>query len=385
MSTFRAKVSDIKKALNIVSLATGDAVEAPIGQAFFKITGSIATLKSSDNDRIAFTSMPITGSSGDTEFGANPKSIIALVGASDVDDVEFTHDESKSTLFLQVSDDSDAKIALPTVKYDPTIFSRSFKDVADMTLVSSVYAESIVFGMKFQQGFTSQDDKNTRFSMMYIKDGLVYGSNGSTRIGLYKNEDIKGVYNLSIRRPNIQCVLNFIGTTASENVKIKETAKEVMFTTEDETSGFGFIKTVIEMPNFPASVDRPNMDVLKINRAQLIKKLSRLLIAAKDDPSIKIEVQGGVATITTYTERPSTERIAIAEGKDGFKLSISCQELKSLLSSYMGTLAELYVDEKRCIIYESGEMIIDDDKDETKTAIKKPFTMVAVVGLSKEV
>ena len=125
MLNFSASTKDLKKALSVVALATGDTANTIRSHTLFKIDESRENvlLYSTNEDKIAKSHFVVSSIEGDdsvSEFTADPKRIQALINNSDLNEISFTYDSEKKTLNVYASDNEDAYISFAS--FDPKEF-----------------------------------------------------------------------------------------------------------------------------------------------------------------------------------------------------------------------------------------------------------------------
>ena len=100
MVKFTATIQDLKKALSVVALATGDSANSIHSHALFNVGYDAVSLYATDEDKISVASFKVTnleteGEDGDiiqTLFTAEPKRIQNLITNADVKEVKFEYE-----------------------------------------------------------------------------------------------------------------------------------------------------------------------------------------------------------------------------------------------------------------------------------------------------
>lgn len=380
MSKFTAKVADLKKALLVAVLATGEAIDSIKSQALVEVNGDKARIFTTDEDRIAYSWFPVESPESDVGFMADPKSLLATLGTSDRDSVQLDYIAESMTLNIYASDDADAYVSQACL--DPMQFLAFMNDISSATVIDTVDTEVVKAAFKFIQGYVYQDDKN-KYSNMFIKEGILYGSNGHSIVGACLSPDLKKIFTLTVRRPMISAILSLIEKMDLNQVCIKETDKMLVFTSEDNQSGFGFRKSNQEMPKMPITVTSAAVGKgISIDRTTLIKKITRLSTTLRGEKlGLSLVAEGDVLTMQTLTERKSVERMP-CKRNDGSNASVrivmECPMLKSILSSLITPAVEFIVDSNSYYIFSVAELLIDGTD-------KKPITCMARISRPREV
>jgi len=198
MVSFATSTNELKKALSITILATGNEVNTIHSHALFKVNENKESVElwSTDGDKIALSNFPITSVEGDTAtFTANPKRIQELISNSDSEEISFSHDPEKKTLKVYASDNKDSFISFAT--FDPENILVS--DLSDQEINGKINPHVLLKGIKFIQGFFLKSDKDKKYSNLYINEGTMYGSDGNSQIGAFKTPDLDGIPELAIR------------------------------------------------------------------------------------------------------------------------------------------------------------------------------------------
>jgi len=380
MIEFTTKLADFKKALNIVSLAIDESPELIKGQALFIAQASEALLYASNEDKIAKALLPIEGLQSPCSFTIDPKRVQTLLSNSDTDIIKIGYDDESKTVLFYVSEESDSHVSFGSL--DPSTAISFEEEIQEVKEIKSLDASIFLTGIKFILGFLPGDDKNKKFSHLFVTDGVMYGSNGSSKIGAFISPDIEGANKLVIRRSMLQPIVNFIDKTDTSTIIITETDKKLIFFSQDDHFCFGFRKSLIEQPKMPISVEPPNIKGFSIEKGPFIKKINRLSLTSRDDIGIKILVKNNEISMQTISDRPSTEKSlckAFSENTD-LDFVCKCGDLKNLLGLFQASSIDAYIDKTKCIIYSKAELLVEETgKDPTK----KPFTAIGLMTLAR--
>lgn len=382
MSKFVADKEDLRKALGIVALATEDKSDAIGSHALFKINGESMELYSTDKDRMAFSSIFVKEyDSEETSFTADPKRISALLSSSEAGIIRFEFNKEEMTLNVYASENKSAYLSFPS--FDPDKFI-SFEDkISKAQKLKSVDSTVFTHAFRFIQGFLPSDDKNEKWNRVHINGGVIYGSNGSNRVGAFESAEFSGLDGHIFRKNILSPIVSMIEKTEIDEIELKSSSEALFLVSPDQKQGIGFIKATSKSPKFPISLDEPDTDGFNIDREMLLKKLNRLAITATGDLGIKGEVLGAEFKMSTLAERPSIETMACAKIKDSKDIDFIMEYklVKSLLTLYSASNINIYIDKGKCTLWNEAELEVKNDK-ETK---KHPFKSVAVMSLARAV
>lgn len=392
MLKFSVNTNKMKTALDVVTLATADAFESILTHALFRIDGDKIHLRTTDSDRIGIASCSIENVEGDTQiqFTAAPKKLSTLLKDSDTDQAHFVFEDNM--LRVYVSNNDKAYTTFPSFK--PEEFLLFEEELSKFVDLKTVNAGVFLTGIRFISGFLPQDDKNKRFAGMYMTEGVLYGSNGSNKIGAFENSDFKDLESLFIRRVMLSDIVGLIEKTDTDDVAIKSSSKMIGIFSPDGLYGFGFLKPTEDMSKFPMAkitmtLDRPSCDGFNIDKGPLIKKLNRMAVTADADVTIKFDLlksaenTTGTIEMSTVCERPSTESTSCKRlsGTEDFPFALEYRFLKGVLGQFQASNIDIYVDTQKCTIISEAEIEIEGpEKDKP---IRKPFKEVAFLSVSR--
>ena len=384
MIEFTATTSDLKKALSIVALATGDNVEEIHGHALFSTGENGVILYATDEDKMATAFLPVEGldSGVKTRFTLDPKKLQSLVNTSKGGTIRFAYEDGTKTLNVYASEDSDAFISFPS--FDPDSFLTFSEDFAAAQEIKVVESTVVTSALKFIQGFLS-DDKNKKYSNVYIVDGKIYGANGSSKVGAFISSSFEGV-NLVLRRAMLSSINNFIDKSTATEVLIKQTEKIIIFSTSKGLDNFAFRKSVIDIPKLPISTQVPKGDGFIVDREALLKKLNRLFLTHNQrnpEFGLKMSVKGTDIVMETIADRKSIEKITCERisGSSALDFTIDCIKLKDILGLFDAERVEVYQEKGKCTIYSDAKLVLKEgDPPETS-----PFVAIGLMTLAKVV
>ena len=384
MVEFTATASDLKQALSIVALATGDNVEDIHGHALFSTHEEGVTLYSTDEDKMATAFLPVEGldSGVSTRFTLDPKKLQALINTSKGGTIRFAYEDETKTLNVYASEDSDAFISFPS--FDPDSFLTFDEDFATAQEVKTVETPVVTSAIKFIQGFLS-DDKNKKYSNVYIVDGKIFGANGSSKVGAFISPTFEGV-NLVLRRALLSSINMFLDKSSAEEVLIKQTEKIIIFSTFKGLNNFAFRKSVVDIPKLPISTSIPQAEGFIVDREALLKKLNRLFLTHNQrnpEFGLKMSVKGTDIVMETIADRKSIEKITCERisGSAPLDFTIDCIKLKDVLSLFSAERVDVYQEKGKCTIYSDAKLILKEGNPPETS----PFVEIGLVTLAKVV
>jgi hypothetical protein len=382
MIEFTATTTDLKKALSIVALATGENIEDVHGHALFSTNEEGVTLYATDEDKMATAFLPVEGLDGtSTRFTLDPKKLQALINTSDSDKVKFSYEDETKTLNVYASEESDSYISFPS--FEPDSFLTFTDDLLSAKELKTVEPKVITAAIKFIQGFLS-DDKNKKYSNVYIVDGKVYGANGSSKVGVFINSNFDGV-SITMRRIMLSPINTFIEKLSSEII-IKETDKIIVFSSGKGLDNFAFRKSIIDVPKLPISTEVPKVEGFYVDRAILLKKLNRLSLTHNQrnaEFGLKMSVKGNEIVMETIADRKSIEKIACGRisGESLIEFTIDCLKLKDILGLFQAEKVDIYIEKGKCTIFSDAQLVLK----EGESPVTSPFISIGLVTLAKVV
>lgn len=380
MTTFIAKTLNLKTALSVVALGTGEAAESIQNHALFVIQKNKVILYATNEDKIALSHFPTDYADEEIRFTASPKRIQELISSSDSEQIKFVYDEETKTLNIYASDDSESYLSFAS--FEPDEFLSFNKELSQRKTIKSINANVLLDSIKFTQGFLPNDDKNKKYSNLFINEGTMYGSNGSTKIGAFKSPELNEIETLSLRKMMLPLILTLIDKTGISNVIIKASEKFITFSSEDGMHCFGFRKPVSEMPKFPISMTKPDINGFNIDHNIILKKLKRLSLTSWESIGIKIAFEEDTLLMETITDRISRERMSCQHisGDKKFEFVVECNQLKNILDLFKASNVDIFIDAKKCTIYSTANIVVEE---EGKDPISKPFTAIGFITLAR--
>lgn len=390
MEKFSILKKDLEKALSIITLATEKASENIKSHALFDISEkNKAILYSTDEDRIATAVVSLIGDTNTFQFTLDPKRMQTLINNSDSEKINFTYDQETLTLNIYASEDPQAYVSFAS--HSPKEFIQFSQDLSKAEVKKTINTSILNTGLKFIQGFLPNDDKN-KFSNLFISDGVMFGSNGSFRIGAFKSPDLDGIDTTILRRSMLSALATMLDKIDADYIVLKESEKHVIFSSADtlEVSDkitskdlycFGFKKSTHTMPKMPVSLEVPQTDGINIDRTLIIKKLNRLSLTSWEDIGIKMNLKGNELTMQTLADRKSLESMTckrLNTQEEDRNFVIECDKFKTIMNLFQASNIDLYIDSKKNTFYSSASILIEEENKETVTI---PFTAVGFLTL----
>jgi hypothetical protein len=383
MVYFTTSAKDLKKALLVTILATGNEANTIHSHALFRISDDKEKmiLWSTDGDKIALSYFTISSIEGDiVPFTANPKRIQELVNNSDSEEISFSYDPETKTLKIYASDNKESYISFAS--FDPENVLTS--DLSDQELNGKVNSHVLSKGIKFIQGFFAKSDKDKKFSNLYINNGTLYGSDGNVQVGAFNSSDLEGIPELAIRKQMLSPITTLIEKIKIPEMTIKSSKKYITISSENENYCFGFRQSITKMPKFPISIEIPDTDGYMIGISEFMKKIKRLSLSSWEEIAIIGTFDDNqILEMETYSERPSFERLQCKRiaGNKKVEFLINIKKIKNALNLFQASNANFYFSQKSCTIYSKAEILIAEDG---KEITKKPFIAIALLKLDRK-
>jgi len=380
MIEFTAQKEELKKAFAVVSLATVEKIDTVQSHALFDIRNGILHLYSTNKDKMAIAKSPVEDFKGESEniqFTSDPKKIMALLNSSGAKKIRFSYDPKTKTLNVYASETGNSYLSFAS--FDPQEFLSFESELSKMQEEKTLNAGIFLSGLRFIQGFLSQDDKNKKFSSMYISDSVMYGSNGSNKIGAFKSAEFEGINAMGFRGIMLSPISSMIDKIDISEITIKTTSKVTGVFSSDGTCGFAFRKASEEMPKFPIKLEEPKNSSFNTDRNIFLKKINRLAITCEGSLGIKTLISGNEITMTTLSERKSTESMSCKMSDESSKFDFIFEHriMKNVLSLFHASNIDIYIGDARCIIRSKANLEIESER--------KPFVAVALLSLAREV
>lgn len=367
MIKFTVKTEDLKKALSIAVLATGKTSSNILSHSLFSIENDSVTLYSTDQDKIAKSYLPVTdlknSNSENILFTAEPKRIEKLINSSENTEFDFSYDPKTKTLKIYTSENSKSYISFPSFNTEDFL---NFKDDLENINVENISSNILLAGIRFTSGFISKNEKDKKFSNIFIHEGTIYGTNGSIKIGAFQNMDLEKVPSITIRKQMISPLLSMLEKISPSEILIGASEKYIVFFSSDYSFCFGFRNSTITIPRMPISLEIPEVDGFNVNRLDFQRKLDRLSLSSWEDVGVKMTIKEDIISMETLLERKSQENIKCErlQGDKNPSFIIECEVLKKILAQFSASNIDFYIDKKKCTIYSSADLEYKNESDE---------------------
>lgn len=372
---FSTKADDLKKALSTIILALPVSTEDTISSHTLIKIGAEAKLYATDNDKIAVAELPITESEGETSFTVDPKKLSALVKSSSSPVIKFDYDPDTATLNVYASEEEDSYISFAS--FNPIEFIDFHEELEALKAVKTVNASVLVTGLRFIDSFVKKDEKDKKFSSLYITKGAIYGSNGSNKIAAFQSPDLDGFEMICLRKSIIGSVIDMVNKDDVLEILINESEKHVVFSTTDKKHIFGFKKLVNKMPDLPIKLGIPDSTGFNIEKSAILKKLDRFSLTSVKDVGIKFVLTPDRLFLETLTERKSKEQVFCTYLTDfnATEFTIKCDSFKDTIKAFMASNVNVYIQPTVLTVHSQADIIEGQEK--------KPFTAVVIIKLPR--
>jgi hypothetical protein len=368
----------LKKSMDVACLATENSEHSITGHCLFEFKGKTLKVLATDKRNLLSQSIIEMPVEIDNNFTIDPRKILTLLKTAESESLTFQYDPDKATVQVFLTDSEDSFVSLPSI--DPTeyapigdVFTKAFD-------LKPVNAGVLLEGIRFIKGFLEPKDKV--FSNLYISNGVLYGSNGSTVAGAFTCPDLCGLDDLVFPLSILPSVMGLINSLDLQDILIQTTSNNIIFASPDKNHVFGFTKVKAKMPKIPVNVKDPDGNGWTLNKSTLSKKLKCFHITGNDDLGVKGIFESEVLRLSTIADRSSKDLMAckkIKESTDTFFV-VECRTLEDALTQFGGSEIDLFVLEKKIILYNKAELEITE-KD---AKVVKPFTSVVSVVRSIE-
>jgi DNA polymerase III sliding clamp (beta) subunit (PCNA family) len=374
---FIVTTQDLKRALNISTLAVEDSSLIK-SHTLFEAKGDTVQCYSTDDDRIAMSSFPAEIDEP-FKFTADPKRILSIANSADTDKIKFTYVSESKSVNIYASDTEESFVSLDS--FDPLDVMDFWTEFKIMVEGVTVDSSLLISGIKFTQKFIGNKN-DPKFGYLFIKDGIMYGTDGALKVGAYSGPSFEKIEKLTLRRTMLSPILSFLDDVGS-SVELKITKKKVVLSSMDNKAYFGFRSSTAEPVKLIASMDRPTTAGFNVEKNALSKKVSRLGYTTKEDPGLKLEFSDTELSLSTVTERKSFEKISCKRisGDGPLDFHIGCRVFEFALDTIQTEDIDIFAT-KGCLLYSKGKILVEEDD---KKSVEKSFTAIALLALSRAV
>jgi hypothetical protein len=216
---------------------------------------------------------------------------------------------------------------------------------------------------------------------MYITKGVMYGSNGNNKAGVFSSLDFKDLDELVFPLTTFSAIASLIETLDLQDLLISTSSNSIFISSPAKDSIYGFTKVQIKMPKIPITIDEPSFGGWAIDKNAFLKKLGRLELSGDSKMGIRCEFSDNKINFSTLADRSSKDSMFCTKIKDPENTSclMECRLLENALSQFGGNEVDFYIKNK-IIMFKKGEL------EYTVKGVKgiQPFTNAAAVSLSRE-
>jgi hypothetical protein len=367
----------LENAMKLACLSTEASENTITGHCLFEVAGQVLKILATDNrNRLSMSKIGIS-SEIEMSFTADPRKILKLIKTAESDTLKMEFISESNTLQIFLSDSKESYVSLPS--FDPKSYApitESFEKAYDLKTVN---AGVFLGGMHFIKGLLDQKDQ--KFSNMYITNGVIYGSNGNNKAGAFSSPDLKDLDELVFPISTFPAIASLIETLDLREVLISTSSNSVFISSPGKDSIYGFTKVQIKMPKIPINVDEPDFGGWTIDKSSFLKKLSRLQLSGDSKMGIRCEFLGDKINFSTLADRSSKDSMFCKPLKDPVDTTCltECRLLENALSQFGGNEIDFYVKNK-ITLFKKGEL----EYEVGGVKATQPFISAAAVSLSRE-
>lgn len=380
MPEFKIDKASLESAMKIAMLSTESVDNLITGHCLFDLKGPVLQVLATDKkNRLSrsIIEVPNQDPSLEIKFTADPRTILKLLKNIEMPAIRFSFLPDTATLQVFLSDTEENFLSLSSFQpesYAP--INENFDKAYDLRVVKT---RIFLKGLQFIKGFL--DNKDKRFSNMYITQGIIYGANGSNKAGAYSNPELEGLDELVFPLTTFTAITNMIETLDLKDVLIRTSSNQIFISSLKKDFIFGFTKVQVKMPKMPIITDEPSDPGWSFNRKAALKKLSRLHLTGDAKLGVKFEFTKSSIQITTIADRPSKDQLPCTDIKESCDLSciLECRLLESVLDQFDSENVTFYVSKKAVIYSNTLNEIVEDGIKTVET-----YVNAAAVSLSRE-
>jgi|GEM_PF-5400144 hypothetical protein len=377
---FLVNKNDIESALQISILST-ESSENITGQALFEIDRhKIKIIATDQKTKLSRTESPINLFSGDPiSFTSDPRKILSLLKTGDKDLIKFNYNDTTKTLKLFLSENSESYVSLPsmdisTYAIDNSLFDKSF----DLEPINSGI---IITGIQFIKDFL--DQKNLKFSNLFISQGIMYGSNGVNKVAAFTSPVLAGLDEIILPLSILSPVINFLDITNTKNIIIGTTSHHI-FIKDGNNNSFGFSKVQVPIPKMPITIEEPNFPGWSLNRKDLLKKLARLRLSKDAHIGIKGTFSENQLQLETVSDRDSKDFVPCVSYKGDVTQEAGffteCKIFENAIDQFKNDTIKIFIN-KRIFIHDNANI---ETIEKDGSTIRVPFSNSAVIAFSRQ-
>jgi hypothetical protein len=366
----------LENAMKLACLSTEVSENTITGHCLFEVGELQLKILATDNrNKLSMSKIDI--SSGMVmNFTADPRKILKLIKTVESDSLKLGFVPEDMTLQIFLSDDKESYVSLPS--FDPKDYAPIADNFEKAFDLKTVNAGVFLGGIQFIKGLLDQKDQ--KFSNMYITKGVMYGSNGNNKAGAFSSPDLNGLDELVFPISTFPAITNLIETIDLQDILISTSSNNIFISSPAKNSIYGFTKVQIKMPKIPINVDEPAFGGWALDKSTLLKKLGRLQLSGDSKMGVRCEFLDDKINLSTLADRSSKDSMFCTRIKEPEKTTCltECRLLENVLSQFGGNEIDFYVKNK-IILFKKGELefIVEGVKQ------TKPFISAAAVSLSR--
>lgn len=348
MSDFRINKAGLENAMKIAMLSTESVENLITGHCLFDINGTVLKVLATDKkNRLSLATIEIE-QAPEIKFTADPRTLLKLLKSIDGDTIKFKYTPENVTLQIFLSDNEENFLSLPS--FDPSTYAPINENFDKAYDLKTIKTDIFIKGLHFIKGFL--DNKDKRFSNMYITQGVMYGANGSNKAGAYSTAELSGLDELVFPLSTFPAMINLIETLDLKDIIIRTTSNQIFISSLKKDFIFGFTKVQVKMPKMPIITDEPNDPGWSINRKAFLKKLNRLHLTGDAKLGVRFEFTPSNVLLSTVTDRPSKDQLpcnSLKESED-IKCILECRLLENVLEQFDSESIKFYIS-KKVVVY----------------------------------
>jgi hypothetical protein len=369
--------SQLENAMKLASLSTEASENTITGHCLFEVGEQQLKILATDNrNRLSMSKIDVSGTV--MSFTVDPRKILKLIKTIEADSLKMEFIPDTMTLQIFLSDENkESYVSLPS--FDPKNYAPIADNFEKAFDIKTINAAAFLGGVQFIKGFL--DLKDRKFSNMYITKGVMYGSNGNNKAGVFSSPDFKDLDELVFPLTTFSAIASLIETLDLQDLLISTSSNSIFISSPAKDSIYGFTKVQIKMPKIPITIDEPSFGGWAIDKNAFLKKLGRLELSGDSKMGIRCEFSDNKINFSTLADRSSKDSMFCTKIKDPENTSCltECRLLENALSQFGGNEVDFYIKNK-IIMFKKGEL------EYTVKGVKgiQPFTNAAAVSLSRE-
>jgi hypothetical protein len=376
MLEFTVPKPPLENAMKLAILSTEASENTITGHCLFEVGNQeIRILATDKRNKISMSKIGISFE-GSGKFTADPRKILKLIKTAESETLKIGYMADTATLQIFLSENQESFVSLPS--FDPTLYAPIADNFEKAFDLKKVNAGSFLGGLQFIKGFLDQKDQ--KFSNMYISKGIMCGSNGSNKAGAFSTPDLADLDDLVFPLSTLTAVSNLIEILDLQDIVVSTSSNHVFINSPAKDFIFAFTKVQTKMPKIPITVNEPETSGWKIEKNSLLKKLGRLQLT-DTKAGVKCVFSENKVQFSTIADRASKDSLFCTPIKDSKEATCitECRLLIEALTQFGANEINFFVKNK-IIIYSKAnlEFLVQGEK------VMKPFICAAAVSVSRE-